>query len=453
MPSDQAPADLVARVNRRLAAGQACEAYADVLEALRQQPATPVLAGLLVNAATIGERWEEALTVLDDMGNRFEPSCLARCEGVLALGAGHLDQARRCAEQLMARPDSQDTGMALMVAIAGRQADSAAQLHWMRRREQGREQIPLALLPPRWEIQGRLGLHEQVLAEIAHLTQAVPAGNLAAHHLLQLHRAIALHGGLRFTDSTAIALSVAARLTAQRGPADGKAMTARIITRRRQCRVLAVIERLVLTRGLPVVIHAGTLLGLFRDGDLLPGDQDIDLAVLPPATSAQVAEILVATGDFRPQPHGVDSGSFRAVVHQPTGLTVDITEYVREGGRFVSRWQHPSGVVLREAAVPAFTPRLVDLPAVGRRLPQPDDPAALLSATYGDWRTPNACFDTMVAAPNLLGFTAFLGSVAAIRLVDYLMAGQRDMARHLAARLAAHGLGRDIAAHLTETGP
>ncbi|MFV3075887.1 hypothetical protein [Niveispirillum fermenti] len=450
-PPGQGPADLVARVNRRLAEGQVQEAYADVLLAFRQQPA-PVLADLLVNAATVGERWEEALTVLADLGSLFQPHHLARCEGVLALGAGYLDQAQRCAERLMSLPDRPDTGMALMVAIAGRQADPAAQLHWMRQRERGLTQIPLSLLPPRWEIQCLLGQHEQVLAEITRLVRAVPAGQVAVHHLLKLQQAMALHGGLRFAESTAIALSLASHLTAHQAPVGDKAMTARINTRRRQSRILAVIERLVLTRGLPVVIHAGTLLGLARDGDLLPGDQDIDLAVMPPATSAQVAETLVSTGDFRPQPHGVDSGGFRALVHQPTGLTVDITEYGREGERFVSRWRHPSGVILREATVPAFTSRLVDVPALGRRLPQPDDPAALLSATYGDWRTPDPCFDTLVAAPNLRGFTAYLGSVAAIRLADNLMAGRTDMARHLAQRLAAHGLARDIAARLTGDG-
>ncbi|KPF85125.1 hypothetical protein IP70_13070 [alpha proteobacterium AAP38] len=86
----------------------------------------------------------------------------------------------------------------------------------------------------------------------------------------------------------------------------------------------------------------------------------------------------------------------------------------------------------------------MDVPGIGRRLPVPDDPAALLAATYGDWRTPDGGFDTMVAAPNLTGYTDFLASVTAIRLVDYLLAGRIAAARRLGQLLADANIDKEL---------
>jgi hypothetical protein len=196
------------------------------------------------------------------------------------------------------------------------------------------------------------------------------------------------------------------------------------------------------------VVHAGTLLSLVREGGFFPCDQDIDLAALPPATSAMVAQALTATGAFRIRQQALDAGSFRSLVHVRTGLAVDVTEYRREGDLFISTWRHPSGVVLRQAAVPAFSTRLVDHAGVGRRLPLPlpEFPEEQLRATYGDWETPATDFDTLVSAPNILEFTSFLRSVAAIRLADAMLSGRNGLARHLARSL----LSRNVSPNLME---
>jgi hypothetical protein len=444
----------IARIHDRLSRGEHAAAYADVLQLLRDRPVQANLADLLVNVALVSERYDEALRVLRSVREHVHPLLFTRCEAALCLLAGDLETARAGAQALMHRADGADAGLSLLAAVAQREGDPEAQLRWMLQRERRLAQVPVAILFERWRVQSLLGQQEQILAQTTHLLSVLPATHAPARKIVLLQQAMALHDQLQFADSTASALALARQLATERpaGP-QNMPVTARISTHRRQSLILADIERLVLTTGLPVVIHAGTLLGLVRNGDLLPGDLDVDVAVVPPATSAQVAQALIATGAFKAQSHSVDSGSFRALLHLPTGLTVDVSEYTHEGAWFITRWRHPSGVVLREAAVPAFAPVLVDHPAIGRRLPQPDDPAPLLAATYGDWRTPNSAFDTMVSAPNLLGFTDFLRSVAAIRLADTLLAGDMAMARHLAGRLADHGSAGDIVALLSEHRP
>lgn len=443
LPTSTTPPD-IERVHARLIGGDCHGAYADALLLLRTHP-SHLAVGLLVDVAIVSERCDEALTVLEGQRARLPPLLYRQHRGTLSLFAGDLREARAHGEALSTQADGADAGLALLMAVAARQADHAARLQWMRQREQRLRPVPFALLPERWEVQALLGQQAQILAETDRLLRELPSANAEIRATILLHQAMALHDQLRFTDSMAAALRLARSLAPQvAAPPPPQPVTVGIRTRRRQMQILAEIERLVLTEGLPVVLHAGTLLGLTRGGDLLPGDQDLDLATLPPATSADVAAALVATGGFKEQRHRVDTGTFRAVIHQATGLTVDITEYHRDCDRFISRWRHPSGLMLREAAVPAFTRILVDMPGVGRRLPVPDDPAALLAATYGDWRTPDSGFDTMLCAPNLLGFTGFLASVTAIRLADYLLAGQVAAARRLARCLADNDVDHEI---------
>lgn len=431
-------------IHQRLGGGDYYGAYADALLHLRNEPGQAAVS-TLVDVAILSERCDEALLVLQAQQSRLPPLVYHQHLGTLSLFAGDLQQAHTQGEVLMALASGADAGLALLTAAADRQVDHVARLHWMHQREQRLQRVPLSLLTQRWEVQSLLGQQGQIMAEADRVLRSLPSANVDIRATVQLHQAMALHDQLRFSDSVVSALRLARSLAQHvRAYPTPQPTTAKIRTRRRQLQILAEIERLVLTEDLPVVLHAGTLLGLTRDADLLPGDMDLDLATIPPAPSAGVVAALVATGRFKEQRHRVDTGTFRAVVHQPTGLTVDITEYHRDGNRFVSRWCHPSGPLLRESTVPAFTPVLVDVPGLERRLPMPDGPAALLTATYGDWQTPDGGFDTMVAAPNLTGYTDFLASVTAIRLVDNLLAGRIVAARRLGQLLADADIDKEL---------
>jgi hypothetical protein len=422
----------VERANDLLESGSPAAAYGEALALLARQPENRSVVEVFVRAAACAERQDEGAEVLRGLRHRIDPVGYACALASMSLLDGDLETARGCADGLSTKPEATGAYLNMRVAIAEREEDLEALLERMLERERRIVDFPFAWLPARWEVQGRLGRHDDVLREAARFEQSIPAQFSVERRIVRLQRAMANHNVLCFGESEALALGVAEGLL-EAGP--GPSSSARLGTRRRQGIVIGEIERLVLTEALPVAVHAGTLLSLVREGGFFPCDQDIDLAALPPATSAEVAQALTATGAFRIRRQALDTGSFRALVHLRTGLAVDVTEYRREGGRFISTWRHPSGVVLRQAAVPAFAARLADHAGVGRRLPLPEFLEEQLRATYGDWETPASDFDTLVSAPNIVEFTGFLRSVAAIRLAEAMLSGRSGLARHLARTL------------------
>lgn len=431
------------RASAWLEQGDHARAYADALELLANDPADGTVVNVFVKAAACAERHDEAAIVLDGFGSRIPRVVATNARVSLALLAGDTGVARRLAESLRNDPAGAAMLPQHMIAIAEREDDPAAMLTWMRTRERATANVPFAWVPARWEVQGKLGQHDAVIAEASRLLAAI-TGFPAEQRIVRLHRAMAVHNALRFEDSLSATLGLIGEMVENRTlPATSPPMI-RLGTRRRQAAVAAEIERLALVAKVPMAVHAGTLLALIREGDFFPFDQDFDLAAVPPATSADVADALIRTGSFRARPQAIDHGPFRSLGHVATGLAVDISDFERDGDRFVSVWRHPSGVVLRQAAVPAFSIRITDHAGIGRRLPMPSDPDAVLAATYGDWRTPAADFDTVVSAPNILHHTGFLHSVAAIRLADGLMSGRREQARHLARHLHRHQVAPEL---------
>lgn len=437
------PPPSVESIRARLEGGAYAHAYADALALLGRAPEAPAALEVFVQAAACSERPDEARDVLRRFRHQIKVISYAVAQTNLSLLAGDIASARAHAESVAFHPDAATAHLGLMIAIAERESDPQATLRWMRERERRVANIPFAWVPARWEVQGKLGRHDDVIQETSKLEQSIPGEFSAERRMIRFHRAMAQHNALRFVESTAAALDLAEELV-KAGPLPAAPRLARIGTRRRQRIVAAEIEKLALLRDLPMAVHAGTLLALVRDGDFFPYDQDFDLAAIPPATSATVADALVATGAFHSRPQMIDTGSFLSLGHNATGLAVDVTEYRREGDFFVSTWRHPSGVILRRSATPAFTVRLVDLPGVGRRLPLPDPPEDQLRATYGDWNTPVSDFDTLLEAPNILEFTDFQRSVAAIRLADAMLSGRRGSLRRYAQRLLAANVAREL---------
>lgn len=433
----------VEHVLARLEAGLHAQAYADALVLLGRHPESPVTLNVFVQAVACAERQDEASEVLRGFRHHINVIDYAAAQTNLSLLAGDTVSARRHAESIAFHPDAATAHLDLMIAIAEREDNPDAALRWMRERERRTANIPFAWIPARWKIQGLLGQHNDVIREASKLEQTIPGEFPAERRIVRLHRVMAHHNALLFEESAAESLDLVDEMM-KTGHFPPVPRQARMWMRRRQNVVAGEIEKLALLRELPMTVHAGTLLALIREGNFFPCDLDFDLAAIPPVTGAMAADALIATGAFRSRPQAIDTGSFRSLGHIATGLAVDVTEYQQEGDRFVSTWRHPSGVILRRAATPAFSVRMVDHPDVGRRLPLPDAPEAQLRATYGDWETPNGDFDTLVEAPNILEFTDFLRSVAAIRLADGVLSGRRGQVRRLAQRLLAAGVADEL---------
>lgn len=140
--------------------------------------------------------------------------------------------------------------------------------------------------------------------------------------------------------------------------------------------------------GLSWFATSGTLLGLVREGSLLPYDDDVDLVVLLDAVDEDSAarawrrcrDDLVDL--IRPQQlHRV------AKVDQPGAPTIDLFPGWVAGDRvFVWPWSH--GDVPRAAVLP-----LARLDVGGVAVPMPRDPETLLAVNYGpSWREPDPLF-------------------------------------------------------------
>lgn len=141
--------------------------------------------------------------------------------------------------------------------------------------------------------------------------------------------------------------------------------------------------------------YAGTLLGLARDGRLLAHDKDADLALW--LEELPLAAALLAGRGFQRATDVPPFSNVATFVDPATGYTVDLFGLQRFDGRI------EGGAWL--AGRPASHQRVLDLPWVDlatRASPAgevwwPADADALLTAFYGDWRTPDPEWDTLVA--------------------------------------------------------
>lgn len=142
---------------------------------------------------------------------------------------------------------------------------------------------------------------------------------------------------------------------------------------------------------------AGTLLGLVRDGRLLPGDKDADLAVWLEDFGLAVA--LLEQSGWQRAGNVPPFDNFACLVEADSGLSVDLFGIRRdplarrlEGG--VWMYGRPASHQ-RVTHYPWFELAARDTPAGPVWWPEPAE--SLLQALYGDWRTPQPDWDSLVS--------------------------------------------------------
>ena len=185
-------------------------------------------------------------------------------------------------------------------------------------------------------------------------------------------------------------------------------------------RVLALLA----SNGIHAFATAGTLLGLVRDGALLPFDKDMDVA-LPFSEMDAAARCLVMDG-WRE-----DQGSYglinpRSFIHVETGFVVDLCGLVAEADGKAAL----GGFWMRD--IPREWNRITEFPPVRlHKVDRPEgrvwtlvEPEAWLTALYGDWRTPDPYFDTVLCARNLRGFSLLTECFAWQRVTAMWESGQ-----------------------------
>jgi len=178
--------------------------------------------------------------------------------------------------------------------------------------------------------------------------------------------------------------------------------------------------------GIPTFPFAGTLLGLVRNGCLLDYDKDLDIAVRMESWDACCAALEKA-GWVR-SPMRIEYANYRDYVHPELGITLDVCGLKERGDQRItggfSLPDHPAEYQ-RVSVFPQFD--LVQRSTEYGEIWFPRQPEIILTAFYGDWRTPNPNWDTVVSALNLENFTLLVRCYAYHRLVQRWLSG--DLAK------------------------
>ncbi|MDV6342255.1 adenylyltransferase/cytidyltransferase family protein [Nitrosomonas sp. Is24] len=176
---------------------------------------------------------------------------------------------------------------------------------------------------------------------------------------------------------------------------------------------------------IPVFPFAGTLLGLVRNGCLLDFDKDLDIAVQMEFWDACCATLEQA-GWVR-APMRIEYANYRDYIHPELGITLDVCGLQARGKQIVGGFALPGypDEYQRVSVFPKFdlTQRSTDYGEVWF----PRQPEKILTAFYGDWRTPNPNWDTVISACNLENFTQLVRCYAYHRLIQRWLLG--DLAK------------------------
>lgn len=188
-------------------------------------------------------------------------------------------------------------------------------------------------------------------------------------------------------------------------------------------RVLDAVEDLVtLGRerlGIAPFVTYGTLLGAVRSGDLLPHDDDADLAYLSRADNPAdvVLESYRHERELRAAGHEVvrHSGGHLQVVYRD-GPDASVDFYVDLFTCFVAAGHFHQAFAVRVPAADVRIEPLTTVQLAGRTLPAPADPRSLLAAMYGPgWEVPDPAFRFTTPAATRRRLDNWLGTLNGAR--------------------------------------
>lgn len=149
----------------------------------------------------------------------------------------------------------------------------------------------------------------------------------------------------------------------------------------------------------PFFLIFGTLLGIYRGGDILPHDKDLDVGLFTdvpcqPLRAALEKEKVFAVHPLRP---GEDPNAMwnMELCHRTTGVSVDLFFFRPDGNCLLSGFvQRPSPVMFR---FPKF--ELANLSWRGEVWNVPNTPEMFLETMYGpNWRIPDPGFDGVLSS-------------------------------------------------------
>ena len=167
-------------------------------------------------------------------------------------------------------------------------------------------------------------------------------------------------------------------------------------------KVLQSLKRRCAAYGLDWCLMAGTLLGIYRDGDFIRGDKDMDIGMRFDVDRARLEECLCGDGEFVKQTHfgkvvdQVSNYSF-TVKHRQSDISVDIFFLQPfQDDYFLMGVDHPGQAILSRLTRFEFAQFCWQ----DEMWPVPSDVEAYFLEVYGvSWREPNPFYDTIISHP------------------------------------------------------
>jgi Flp pilus assembly protein TadD len=175
-------------------------------------------------------------------------------------------------------------------------------------------------------------------------------------------------------------------------------------------KVLVNLHQLLTRHGMEFFLTYGTLLGIYRDSEILPHDKDLDVGLHWSSSRSQLIQVLLASGQYWIDPKALAQPKLSeedilnpcalniGVIEKSSGISIDFFFFKPEGDVVLSGFYHlPDPLLWR------FTPfELQSIEYKGYTFKTPGDPEVYLRDIYGEnWRVPDPYFDSLVSGFNL----------------------------------------------------
>lgn len=166
------------------------------------------------------------------------------------------------------------------------------------------------------------------------------------------------------------------------------------------CETLDVLRLCLDTAGIPWCLYAGSLLGVVRDGNLLPYDKDMDIALPAFVDYQQVIQALTGNSDFRRIPKAgipgetkdIYSMSFMHIEHSTTVDLFFLHPYDKD--HYLAGCDHAGQAILSKLRRFDFASH----PWRNGKWPVPAYPEKYLEDVYGPtWKQADRGFDTIIS--------------------------------------------------------
>lgn len=170
----------------------------------------------------------------------------------------------------------------------------------------------------------------------------------------------------------------------------------------------------------------GTLLGCVREGNFLSFDKDIDLGLTEDVPLDKLFEVLRASDKFTiDETRQIREKPMLFSLNHENGADLDIFIHRKSEGKLLVGIDHPG-----EDFYWQFSQfKLAKKEFLGKEVLVPEDCDLYLSEIYGDWKTPDPFFDSLVSGKNIVHKASKLSLCYALnRIYDNTSKGDYEKA-------------------------